>query len=362
MTKRELIQDLIDKVNELPFRDKEKLNVLIEEADRVISQFYGKTANYRADLKMARFTPWSFQSSESEYKTSWNTGKNALINLFEALLNDPTIIVIPPQAPPEIKKEEVVRFVPEEIVKSGQKTNAPSKIRPLQKAWPRLGFWQSLFAKLKSHVQTENMPSVEKQKDFSTVPNKNILVSDQQPQGASVAPANEKSPATEGATSSAKETHPRKKVFLVHGLEEGLKNEVAEALVKMCLEPVLTRGGENLQKTIMQKLVEYSDVSCAVVVLTADDFAYRKSGKPKEAKLRPVQDVVFELGVLIGKLGRNQVVVLHINKPNFELPMTYFDALYIPLDKDGGWKLELVDKLNTAGCHIDKEKMKKIFI
>ena len=79
MTKAEQIQSLIKLAQELPLRDKESLNALLEKADGVLSGFYGNVSGYRADLKMVRFSPWSFQSSESEFKTSWNSGKNALI-------------------------------------------------------------------------------------------------------------------------------------------------------------------------------------------------------------------------------------------------------------------------------------------
>ena len=91
MTKNELIQSLISAVNDVPYRDKDKLNELLERADNDIKSLTGSTASYRADLKMIRFSPWSFQSGENEYKTSWNSGRNALINLLNVILNDPEV-------------------------------------------------------------------------------------------------------------------------------------------------------------------------------------------------------------------------------------------------------------------------------
>ena len=52
---------------------------------------------------------------------------------------------------------------------------------------------------------------------------------------------------------------------------------------------------------------DYSDVGFAVILMTPDDVGGLKG---QEQKDRVRQNVVFELGYFIGKLGRNRVMAL----------------------------------------------------
>ena len=339
MIKIELIQGLIRQAQELPFREKDSLNALLEEADTVLKSFYGNTANYRAELKMIRFSPWSFQSGENEFKTSWNSGKNALINLLETILNDPAVIVppleipkivIPPPPPaPELpvvslpkKKKSRKSPKPEEKFKS--KIPAKPKIQP------------SLMSSIKSLFQDETNAESE-----TVIPESAPLALD----GIK-------------KTDLPRESRVPPRIFLVHGAGTDMKKTVSDVLIQFELKPILTREEPNIQKTMMQKLTEYPDINCAVVILSADDFAYEKSAKPKDAKLRAFQGVVFEMGIFIGKFGRNKVIILHPEKSNFELPSTYFDAVYIPFDKEYKWKIELAEKLKFCGFQINLNSLK----
>ncbi len=71
----------------------------------------------------------------------------------------------------------------------------------------------------------------------------------------------------------------------------------------MCEEP--SQG----KKIVENFSRDYADVGFAVVLLSPDDFAYAKNEAATKRKLRPRQDVVFELGFLLGKLGKNNVLV-----------------------------------------------------
>jgi predicted nucleotide-binding protein len=55
----------------------------------------------------------------------------------------------------------------------------------------------------------------------------------------------------------------------------------------------------------------------------------------------------------MGKLGRERVLSLYEEIDNFEIPSDYNGVLFIPYDKKGNWKLELVKELKAVGISID---------
>ena len=66
---------------------------------------------------------------------------------------------------------------------------------------------------------------------------------------------------------------------------------------------------------------------------------------------RARQNVIFEVGCFIGKLGRGRVCALV--RGDVERPSDYNGVLYIPLDDSDGWKMRLVRGLKNAGYDID---------
>lgn len=67
--------------------------------------------------------------------------------------------------------------------------------------------------------------------------------------------------------------------------------------------------------------------------------------------MRARQNVVFELGLFIGMLGRDKVAVLY--EQGVELPSDMSGILYTSLDSDGAWKLSLGRELLAAGVAVD---------
>lgn len=84
--------------------------------------------------------------------------------------------------------------------------------------------------------------------------------------------------------------------------------------------------------------------------LTPDDAGALEACR---AGLRPRarQNVVFEFGYFIGKLGRGRVCALV--KGDFETPSDYDGVLYVPLDENDGWKMRLLRELKVAGFELD---------
>jgi YesN/AraC family two-component response regulator len=98
------------------------------------------------------------------------------------------------------------------------------------------------------------------------------------------------------------------KIFIVHGRNNGIKNEVARTIEKMGLETIILHEHENINLTIIEKIEKYSDVKFAIIIYTGCDLG--KLLTDTNLKQRARQNVVFEHGYLMGKLGRSNVCVI----------------------------------------------------
>lgn len=144
-----------------------------------------------------------------------------------------------------------------------------------------------------------------------------------------------------------------RRVFLVHGHDDGTKETAARYLTRLDLEPVILHEQPNLGRTVIEKIEAYADVAFAVVLFTPDDVGYPAS-KPEEAKPRARQNVVLELGFFMASLGRDRVCVLY--KAGVEVPSDYSGVLYHQIDEAGAWRFLLARELKAAGVEVDLNK------
>lgn len=144
------------------------------------------------------------------------------------------------------------------------------------------------------------------------------------------------------------------RVFLVHGHDSELKETTARFLEKLGLSPIILHEQTSKGLTIIEKFEEYSDVAFAVVLLTPDDYGSRIDDKNNLQK-RARQNVIFELGYFIGKLGRKNVVGLV--KDSIEIPSDYTGVIYLGVDNSDGWKMMLSKEMKAAGLKIDLNKI-----
>ena len=156
------------------------------------------------------------------------------------------------------------------------------------------------------------------------------------------------------ATATAKEQRTTNEVFIVHGTDVGAKDAVARLLTKLGLEPVVLHEQPNQGRTIIEKFEEYAQVSFAVVLLTPDDIGGRH-GQLDGLQPRARQNVIFELGFFLGKLGRRGTCALL--KEAVEIPSDYDGVLYIPMDDHGAWQMKLVGELKGAGLDVDANRI-----
>jgi len=98
-------------------------------------------------------------------------------------------------------------------------------------------------------------------------------------------------------------------VFIVHGHDDLAKMETAKFIEQLGLIPIILHEQVSSGFTIIEKIENYSNVGFGVVLYTPCDLGAKK-GNETELKLRARQNVVFEHGFLIGKIGRKNVVAL----------------------------------------------------
>ena len=147
------------------------------------------------------------------------------------------------------------------------------------------------------------------------------------------------------------------RIFIVHGHEEAMKQSVARTLEKIGFEPIILHEKPSKGRTIIEKFTDYSDVCFAIVLLSPDDIAYSKDQSPENVKLRARQNVIFELGFFIGKIGRKRVLVLYQEENDFEMPSDYSGVLYTLYDNSGRWQFDLIKELKACGYEVDSNKL-----
>lgn len=141
------------------------------------------------------------------------------------------------------------------------------------------------------------------------------------------------------------------KVFLVHGRDNEATQSVARFLERMHLQVVILSDEVNEGRTIIEKFEASSNVGFAIVLMTSDDEGRLKGTTVLYPRAR--QNVIFELGYFVGKLGRARVFALR--QDDVEVPSDFSGVVYVPFDPAGAWKQALFRELKAAGYSIDSD-------
>lgn len=144
-----------------------------------------------------------------------------------------------------------------------------------------------------------------------------------------------------------------KRIFIVHGHDAASKEELARMLEKLGLIPVILHEQPQKGRVLIEKLEDHtSDVEYAFILLTPDDIGSQKDVKPEEGKPRARQNVIFEFGYLMGKLGRDRICCLYTG--HVELPTDLEGIVYVPFDKSVHEAYEkIVTELRAAGYQLN---------
>lgn len=144
--------------------------------------------------------------------------------------------------------------------------------------------------------------------------------------------------------------HSFDKVFIVHGHDGELKEAVARIIEKQGIQAIILSEQANHGKTIIEKFEEHNQVGGAICLFTADDLSKAKSSDTMKPRAR--QNVVFETGYFMGKLGRENVVVLADHE--IEIPSDLSGVVYTSTKN---WQLDLLRELKEIGYTIDLNKL-----
>ena len=160
-------------------------------------------------------------------------------------------------------------------------------------------------------------------------------------------------PATDDDKKISAESLNMSQIFIVHGRDNEAKHEVARFVQKIGFTPIILSEQASESRTIIEKIEEYSDVGFGVVIYTPCDLGSLKVDDPL-LRGRARQNVVFEHGFLIGKLGRKNVCQLV--KGDVETPNDISGIVYAHMNYDA-WQIQLAKELRAAGYPIDMNKV-----
>ena len=134
------------------------------------------------------------------------------------------------------------------------------------------------------------------------------------------------------------------KAFIVHGHDYNAVLELKNYLQSRLRfpEPTILKEKPSGIKTVIEKFKEYSkNIDVVFVIMTPDDLI----GCTEEGGSRARQNVLFELGYFVGKLGRRSGRVILLTKKGLEFPSDLFGV--IPID--------ITDGIEAAGESIRLE-------
>jgi len=140
------------------------------------------------------------------------------------------------------------------------------------------------------------------------------------------------------------------KIFIVHGHDNEIKIEMARFIEKIGLAPIILHEQASGSKTIIEKIEAYGDVGFAIVLYTPCDLCSENTKQPT-FNYRARQNVVFEHGYFIARLGRENVAA--IVKDKVETPNDISGVVYLTYDFQGAWQKDLIKELKAAGYKID---------
>jgi hypothetical protein len=130
------------------------------------------------------------------------------------------------------------------------------------------------------------------------------------------------------------------KVFLVHSQDNEMKNDVTQTLQKLDLEPITP----DPKQTLIEKPSDYTHITFAVVLIS-----------PDETTQQPNQNTILELGYLLGRLGKQNVVAIYKKQKGFQIPNNYNGVTWIEYKHD--WYFKLIKELQNAKFDVDANKL-----
>ncbi len=160
------------------------------------------------------------------------------------------------------------------------------------------------------------------------------------------------------------QTKNSKEIFIVYGHDKTSKEQLQLILKTLDLNHCMVTNDTSL--TIIEALEQkISEVMCGIVLLTPDDLAISKQLFEKHKDegsindrlmFRARQNVILEMGMLLSKLGRENVIILL--KGQVEYPSDMSGIFYLAYQEHISEIVnKLVSRLTSLGFQIDSNKL-----
>ena len=146
----------------------------------------------------------------------------------------------------------------------------------------------------------------------------------------------------------------KSKVFIVHGHDEVARLKVANFIKSLGLKDIVLHEQASSGNTIIEKIEANSNVGFGIVLYTPCDLG-RSKEEEDQLKPRARQNVVFEHGYLMAKIGRKNVCALV--KGDVETPNDISGVVYIKMDQGDGWMLAVAREMKACGYNVDLNKI-----
>jgi len=145
-----------------------------------------------------------------------------------------------------------------------------------------------------------------------------------------------------------------RKVFVVYGHDPKARSELESLLRRLKLDPLIIDQLPSKGQTVIEKIEHYRNQAAFGIVLATPDDEGHVAGKSDEIAYRARQNVVLEMGMVLGMLGREKVAILIKNTVRMERPSDIQGLIYFPFtDSVEEVKLLLAKEMNGQGLKID---------
>jgi predicted nucleotide-binding protein len=152
-----------------------------------------------------------------------------------------------------------------------------------------------------------------------------------------------------------------RKVFVVHGHDDIAREQLELVLNQLELDPYVlantSGGGLTIIEALEKEISQHPDAArFGVVLLTPDDIGYSARSGSKAAQPRARQNVIFEMGMIIDKLGRPNVAIL--KKGEVEMPSDMRGIIDLSFQSHVREVVpRLVERLKMAGFDINQSRI-----
>jgi predicted nucleotide-binding protein len=141
------------------------------------------------------------------------------------------------------------------------------------------------------------------------------------------------------------DTRTPNRVFIVHGQNETARTSVLEVLTEVGLQGIILHEQANMGRHLLTKFIDEAELVTFAIILMTDDDVGGLRGSALAPRAR--QNVILELGFFLSHLGQQKVCALIT--PGLETPSDFDGIVYIRMDDEEHWKIELLRELRAAG-------------